>query len=379
MDLRHIPAIDVHAHPFPAESRELSAQQLRDGISVSLRGPVSLINETMLLARLMVRELSRLLECEPTYEAIIMARNAASSDDYAAYIARLFEDANIETLLVDHGFPANPELPFEPFAALLPRRPIQGYRIERFFPAASFHGDTAPRPFDEVLSDFEERLDAAVRDEDCRFFKSVMAYRTGLAIESVDLEIARDAWGHHRRYGDAAEKVIRDYLFVFTAAKARQHGLPFQLHTGHTSHANIWPNTNPILLTPILNSGALDGTRLVLVHGGYPYCTEGGYLTSVYQEVYLDLSLMIPWASAGVARRIHQTLESAPVGKVMYGSDGIICPEMHWIASILGHRALGTVLDELIHAGFLTATEAEGAAHDVLHRNARHVYGITSV
>jgi hypothetical protein len=378
MNLQHIPAIDVHAHPFPAASRELSAQQLRDAISVSLRGPTRSVNETMLLARLMVHELSRLLECEPTFEAIIAARNAAARDDYSGYIARLFGDANIEMLLVDHGFPANPELPFEPFAALLPWRPIQGYRIERFFPSDSFHGDATPRPFQEMLTNFEERLDAAVRDEDCRFFKSVMAYRTGLAIKPVELEVARDAWAHHRSYGDASEKVIRDYLFAFTAAKARQHELPFQLHTGHTSHVNIWPNTNPILLTPILNSGALDGARLVLVHGGYPYCTEGGYLTSVYPEVYLDLSLMIPWASAGVARRIHQTLESAPTGKVMYGSDGIICPEMHWIASILGHRALGTVLDDLIHAGFLTATEAERAAQDVLHRNARHVYRIAS-
>lgn len=380
MNLQHIPAVDAHAHPFPEGTREISPQLLRDGISVSLRGETSPVNETMLLSRLMVHELARLLDCEPTFDTVVAARNAIARDNYHAWISKLFADANLTTLLVDHGFPASPELPFEPFAELLPYRPVQGYRIERFFPmTGSFHSDTKEthQLFDTVLEAFEARLDEAVRSENCRFFKSVMAYRTGLAIRPVTLDDARSAWEQHRQYGDESEKVIRDYLFVVTAGKAREHEVPFQLHTGHTSHVNIWPNTNPILLTPILNSGALDGVRLVLVHGGYPYCTEGGYLTSVYPDIYLDFSLMIPWASAGAARRIHQTLESAPIGKVMYGSDGILCPEIHWIGAIIGRRAIGRVLDDLMHEGFLSGHEAEQAAHDVLHRNASRVYGLS--
>jgi uncharacterized protein len=113
---------------------------------------------------------------------------------------------------------------------------------------------------------------------------------------------------------------------------------------------------------------------LVLVHGGYPFCTEGGYLTSVYPDVYLDLSLMIPWASTGVARRIEQTFESAPLGKVMYGSDGINCPEMHWISARLARQALGRVLDRLVRDRFLSLCQAESAATDVFHRTARRIY-----
>ena len=375
MDLSAIPAIDVHAHPFPADTHTISEHQLRDAISVSLRGTTDPINETMLLARFMVHHLSRFLNCEPSFQAVVAARNTESSDNYTAYIARLFADAGIETVLVDHGYPAQPEVTFDSFAALLPRMPIQGYRIERFFPfRGSFHGDGERQSFSHVCERFEARLDTAVRTEGHRFFKSVMAYRTGLAIEPVDFQHATHAWSSHEAYGDPAEKVIRDYLFLVTAEKAREYGIPFQLHTGHTSHVNVWPNTNPILLTPILNSGRLDGVTLVLVHGGYPYCTEGGYLTSVYSHVYLDLSLMIPWASAGVSRRIWQTLESAPIAKVMYGSDGIACPEIHWIGAHLGRLGLSKVLDELVADDFLSATQAEDAAHDILHRNARRVY-----
>ena len=333
------------------------------------------MNETMLLARFMVHHLSRFLNCEPSFEDVVAARNAKSRENYTAYIASLFEDAGIETLLVDHGYPTQPEVSFESFAQLLPNMPIQGYRIERFFPFhGSFHGDGEHQKFHQVIERFEARLDAAVRKEGHRFFKSVMAYRTGLAIKSVDFHVAENAWNSHEAYGDAAERVIRDYLFIVTAEKAREYGIPFQLHTGHTSHVNVWPNTNPILLTPILNSGRLDGVTIVLVHGGYPYCTEGGYLTSVYSHVYLDLSLMIPWASAGVSRRIWQTLESAPMGKVMYGSDGIACPEMHWIGAHVGRLGLAKVLDELVADHFLTTTQAEEAAHDILHQNARRVY-----
>lgn len=380
MDLQSVPAIDAHSHPFPASTREITPTVLRDGISVSLRGETSNANETMLLSRLVVRELARLLDCDATFDGVVAARNAAARDDYPAYIKQLFADAGITTLLVDHGYPAQPELEFEPFADLLPHRPVQGYRIERFFPfSGSFRGAGDPEPFDTMLERFEAQLDRVVRDEGHRFYKSVMAYRTGLAIRPVDLEDARTAWKSHEAYGDAAEKVIRDYLFVVTARKAREHDVPFQLHTGHTSHVNIWPNTNPILLTPILNSSALDDVRLVLVHGGYPYCTEGGYLTSIYPDVYLDFSLMIPWSSAGVARRIHQTLESAPLAKVMYGSDGIACPEIHWIGAIVGRRALGRVLDDLMAEGFLSRREAQDAAEDVLHGNAERVYGLPSV
>jgi uncharacterized protein len=379
VDLTRIPVIDTHAHPFPADTERIAPEVLRDALSVSLRGSTPTINESSMLIRVTVRELARLLECEATLAAVVAARNAAARGDYRAYIDRLFADAAIDTVLVDHGFPAAPELPFEPFAALLPRRTYQGYRVERFWPQRSFHADDdtsagSPSAFDAAIEAFEARLDEAVKRDGCVFYKTVTAYRTGLAIRPVDRAEAAEAWAHHRQYGDAPEKVIRDYLFVVASRKAREHGIPFQVHTGHTSHINVWPNANPILLTPILNSGAVDGATLVLVHGGYPFCAEAGYLTSIYPDVYVDLSLIIPWASVGIASRILQVLEAAPTAKVMYGSDGISVPELHWIGSIITRRAFGMALDQMIAAQFVTASEAEDIAHDVFHRTAQRVY-----
>jgi hypothetical protein len=154
----------------------------------------------------------------------VTARNTVAADDYSGSIARLLADARIETLLVDHGYPANPELSFAPFARLVPAPGYAGSRIERFFPAGSFRGaaDEAPtRSFDAMLEAFEARLDQAVAEGHRIFLKTTIASCTGLAIAPVDREMAAGAWRAHRAYGDAAEKVICDYLFVVTAAKAR--------------------------------------------------------------------------------------------------------------------------------------------------------------
>jgi hypothetical protein len=380
LDVSGIPAIDGHCHPFPADaSRSISADLLRDAISVSLRGTTSPLNETMVLSRVAVRELAAFLGCDPSYEAVVAARNAAA-EDAAAFVDRLFAAQGVAGLLVDPGFPAIPTIDAAEFAARVPVPVWEGYRIERFFPmAGSFHGDASSppeRPFAEVLEVFAAELDAQARRPGFAYFKSIMAYRTGLAIRPVsDAEVAR-AWQDHRAYGDAEEKIVRDYLFRVTCAKAREHGVPFQLHTGHTSHVNTWPNVNPILLTPVLNEREIAETPLVILHAGYPYCAEAGYLTSVYPNLACDLSLMIPWASGGVARRIGEVLESAPVAKLTYGSDAIHLPEMNWLGALVGRRGLATALATLVADRLLTAGEAEDAAEDILHRNAERIYDL---
>lgn len=381
LDLSAIPAIDAHCHPYAAASAQTTAEQLRDAISVSLRGVTSPLNETMLLSRIAIRNLAALLDCDASYAAVIAARNDAAAN-YPAYIQRLFTAQNIAGLLVDPGFPLAPTIPAADFATLMPVPVWEGYRIERFFieraPArGSFHGAAGDPPrerFTEVLDAFTAELDWRATQPGFTFFKSVMAYLTGLAIAPVsDVEVAA-AWQEHRAFGDAAEKVIRDYLFRVICAKARQYDVPFQLHTGHTSDRNVWPNVNPILLAPVLNESATTETTIVLVHSGYPFCTEAGYLTSVFPNIYCDLSLMIPWSSVGIARRIAEVLEAAPTAKVMFGTDAIHLPEMNWLGALVGRRGLARALEYLVAVDALTAGEAEEVAVAILHANAERVY-----
>lgn len=382
LDLSQIPALDTHCHPFPLTSSHLTSDMLRDSISVSLRGITSRLNETMMLSRVTLRELSSLLDCDAEMEAVVAARNARSAQSYHSYISELYQDQNIAGLLFDPGFPPDPEIDGSEFAQLVPVPAWEGYRIERFFRGAgSFHGDAgslAAESFSSVLEAFEAELDRQAMRPGFAFFKSIIAYRTGLAVQPVTRSDAAMAWDEHRFYGDAPEKIVRDYLLAVTCQKARQYDVPVQIHTGHTSHVNLWPNVNPILMTPFLGSPGIVDTRIVLVHGGYPYCTEAGYLTSVFPNVWCDLSLMIPWASVGIARRIEETLESAPTSKVMYGSDGINIPEMNWLGALVGKRGLARALTTIAEDEFIDLLQAEEIAADILHRTAESVYGLKS-
>lgn len=382
IDLADIPALDHHCHPFGADSVDLTTDLLRNSISVSLRGNTSILNESMLLSRVAVAELGRLLGCEPTFEAVVATRNQVAIEDYRSYIGTLFGAQRISGLLFDPGFPAEPVLRGDEFADLIPVPVWEGYRIERFFPYdGSFHGDVGAAParsFGEMIEAFEAALDVEAARPGFAFFKSIIAYRTGLAIRPTTFAEAGAAWNAHRAYGEPSEKVIRDYLLHVTCAKARQYDVPLQLHTGHTSHNNPWPNVNPILLTPFLNQPDILETKIVLVHSGYPYCTEAGYLTSVYPLLWCDLSLMIPWASVGIAARIEQVLEAAPTAKVLYGSDAINVPELNWLGALVGRRGLSQALAKISAAGYFSIGDAQEIAADILHRNVEALYGLAS-
>ncbi|MDQ6673543.1 MAG: hypothetical protein M3069_22845 [Chloroflexota bacterium] len=58
------------------------------------------------------------------------------------------------------------------------------------------------------------------------------------------------------------------------------------------------------------------------------------------------------------------------LAKVMYASDGISVPELHWIA-INTRRPSAWPLDQMIAAQFVTAGGAEEITHDVLYRTAQ--------
>ncbi len=51
-------------------------------------------------------------------------------------------------------------------------------------------------------------------------------------------------------------------------------------------------------------------------------------------------------------------------------------PEHIWLGALLGRRALGTVLGELVDTGLLSTSEALDAAETMLNGVARVLYGV---
>ena len=375
MDLTKIPAFDAHCHPFRLGPSAITPLDLQQVLSGSPHGGERSDKETVLLVRMALRAMADLFGCDASWDAVIEARNASVVANPNDYVELLWRDTNIAVQLIDPGYPGEPFISQQEFAGTVPCPVYDGYRIERFFAADSFH-DPEYAGLPDLVDAFVARLDDEAAKPETRFFKSVIAYITGLAIRPVTEAEALAAWDEHERYGDAADKVLRDYLFGITALKAAEHDVPFQVHTGHTANVQPWPGVNPMLMSPFLNMPEMIPTRFVLLHNGYPYCAEAGYLTAIFPNLMVDLSLMIPWASIGIANRIWQTLENAPTSKVMYGSDGIEMPELHWISAKIGRRALGQVLEDLKKIDAVGDDEAREIAEAIFYRNAERCYGI---
>ena len=114
---------------------------------------------------------------------------------------------------------------------------------------------------------------------------------------------------------------------------------------------------------------------MVLLHECYPYTRQGGYLAAVYENVYLDLSYGIPPLGYGeMLSFTRQALGVAPTSKLVYSSDGIGVPELHWISAMDGRRAIGQVLGEMVAHGELSLPEAEAAGESILRDNATRLY-----
>jgi hypothetical protein len=377
MNLHDIPVIDTHSHPFPPQQGVVEWGHFRDAAGEALRAPTTEDNNSTMLVRMLIKRMASLFGTSTDRESVWAARNAAAADPLS-YHRMLWEDANIAAVLVDPGFPVT-LIEADDFATVMPCPTYEGYRIERF--AA---GPSQQRPFAyddyasfaDFVEAFKAQLDAEAAKPGFRFYKSIIAYRTGLKLTLPTESKARAAWDERPAYREPGEKVLRDFLFHQTALKALEHDVPFQVHTGHTSHDQPWANANPIEMTLFLNQPQMDQVRFVLVHGGYPFNTEAGYIVSIYPHVFLDLSLMIPWSSIGVARRIGETLEFAPTSKVMYGSDGIMVPELFWMSAHMARKALGKVLGSLIDDEIVDTDEAEDIARDILYRNAERVYSM---
>ena len=78
--------------------------------------------------------------------------------------------------------------------------------------------------------------------------------------------------------------------------------------------------SSPALLQPLIVANR--ETTFVLLHAGYPYMREAGYLTAMYKNVYLDIGEVFPVVSRGGQEAVmQQALELVPTNKIMWSSE----------------------------------------------------------
>jgi predicted TIM-barrel fold metal-dependent hydrolase len=326
--------------------------------------------------RRLLRTLADFLDCEPEEEAVFAAR---TSRDGRELTGALLSAANVDTLLLDTGFPPPEEvLPVPELGEVGGCRTEPMLRLEILMEGLLAEHDS--------LEDVKEALFAElydVRDRGYVALKSIAAYRTGLDIREWSPEETEESLQEYRRDAGAGparlvHKPLLDTLLHFAFAQAARQEVPVQFHVGYGDADTDLLLGNPLYLRPVLQRPDYRGMPVVLLHECYPYTRQGGYLAAIYQNVYLDLSYGIPLLGFGeMLSFTRQALGVAPSSKLMYSSDGIGVPELHWISAIDGRRVIGEALGELVSRGELDFAAAEATGEDVLHANATRLYGLS--
>jgi predicted TIM-barrel fold metal-dependent hydrolase len=314
--------------------------------------------------RRVVAGLAQRLGVAPTLDAVLAARRDVG--------AEMVKEARIEALLVDTGYPAT-GMSLETMRRVLPCAIHEVFRIERCAETLIARA----LPYETFLNAFRDELTAAA--ERCVSFKTIVAYRAGLAVTPWPPGAAAAAYASavSRVAGGAVrltEKPLLDTLVLATLDVARRTGRPVQVHSGFGDPDIDLPHANPTLLRGVLESAAGEGVTIVLLHMSYPYYRDAAFMTSVWPQVHLDLSLALPFLGPSAAGPLAEVLALAPASKLMYGSDVSALPELFALSATWGRAALGEALDGLVSRGDATAADARAIATMILAGNARALY-----
>ncbi len=374
VDLADLPVIDGHGHPLLPDPWAVSPETFQDLFSEGRAGAMAAHVAQTTYHHRALRALAARFGTAPDVAAILAARQAAGPEAARRWLA----EARVAALLIDTGYPPDGGMPLVGMRELLPCRLHEVFRIETC--AESLLGRDLS--WDWFLEAFRGALRSAA--ERCVAFKTVVAYRSGLAVRRWDRDDVMAAYRRAVARAEAGkprltEKPLLDTLVYEVLDVARATGRPVQVHTGFGDPDIDLVAANPLLLRPLLEDLRWANVRLVLLHLAYPYAREAAFMAAVWPQVYVDLSLALPFLGRALLPSLIETLALAPATKLLYGSDVRALPELFALAAEWGRATIGEALGWLVERGDLTGDEAGAAGRAILAGNAATLYGLEPV
>jgi hypothetical protein len=323
----------------------------------------------------MIKELSVLLRTNST-DSEVLRKRSERARDFAGYVRTLFGEARIEGAVLDNGIEP---IGFEAFRKYAPARL---YRVFRLEPLLKKLLDTE-KTFGTLCESFDDTLRGTVRNQGYVGFKSVTGYRTGLDVGNPSESEARKAFSelrkgvYEREWFGPRIKPVRDFLLCRAADLSYKLGAFLQIHTGVGDTDVVAAKCDPLLLKDFLKLESVSKIPVVMIHGGFPYTSQAAWLANVFPNVHFELSTPLPpyFLPALSKERFRDVLELVPATRIVYGSDAIEIPEIHWMSAKMAKRALGGALGGLVKEEVLDLDEAYRIGELILNTNATKLLG----
>jgi predicted TIM-barrel fold metal-dependent hydrolase len=356
------PIIDHHAHnlllPQELETRQLLSitTEASDGALQHTPSSISHIRA--------VKQLSGILGCKEAWDDVQAAIDEKRKEPNDAWARSCFE--GIETVLIDDGLDKSTVHPWDWHHRLTRSKCKRIVRIETLAESLlptqvveAVDGTTVDDPIDypgmfEAWKDaFVAAITDAIRNPDVVGFKSVICYRTGLAIPEMERRpshlITAFKGLDFLDFNRLEDEILSPYFVHLTAeliGHSSQPRKPFQFHTGLGDNDITLSLASPSHMQPFIKAHC--DVPIVLLHASYPFTKEAGYLASVYENVFLDIGEVFPMISQGGQENvIRESLELCPSQKLLWSTDGHWFPETYVLAVIQVREAMKQVRYEV--------------------------------
>ncbi|RPD76968.1 hypothetical protein L226DRAFT_504889 [Lentinus tigrinus ALCF2SS1-7] len=386
------PAIDNHAHAFLREEHK-DAYPLEGLISEAQGGPLLRDSVHTLACYRATTQLAKLFGLGPNadWEAVKAHR---SSIPYEHLCKICMEPTNIQCILIDDGlggadkdkmydYKWHDNVAYSPTKRIVRVETVAEDLLKRGMDKQIADSNVTPSDlFKAFVREFNTFLKTSAADPEVVGFKSIACYRTGLdvttsqdpsAIERAIMTMLLVYVAKHDLR--LADKPINDFIVNMTMRIAGECGKPVQFHTGLGDNDITLNLSSPSHLQPLIK--AYPNTKIVLLHSSYPYTQEAGYLTAVYENVFLDFGEVFPFVSPDGQREIlRQVLELAPTNKIMWSTDGHFWPESYYLGTLQARQALFEVLESSIRKWELTLPQAIGIVKRAFFENANRIYNL---
>lgn len=215
----------------------------------------------------------------------------------------------------------------------------------------------------DIVAAFRTEIERCIADPEVVGFKSIKCYRGGLDIISAsridpmrhlssivyDYVKEKNDFVVKRRlqHGDGNHLIIHETARLISESPSPLKK-PFQFHTGLGDSDIDLAKASPSWMQAFIRE--YPTVPIVILHSGYPWMREAGYLAAMYSNVYVDIGAVFPAVSRhGQENVVKQILELCPWRKILWSTDGHFLPETYLLATIQVRSVLKTVSESYIN------------------------------